>query len=649
MKKYSIIPLLTNNVDEVCNDIIRQYNDDIATEALFIMTLTPEGDPVIDKSAILCEEYKMFSDNLASKGYRAGVLVQATIGHGYRLAKKAPFTHQISLMNGESTFRICPYDEGFRAYIKDAFAKIAACNPTSIMVDDDFRLFATSHKGCACHLHMAELSKRIGRKIDRDELIDTLNRDTPEAQSLMNVFYETQVDSLIGAARAMREGIDSVDKTIPGTFCLCGSTCEGAREIAEILAGEGNPTVIRIHNGNYTPDGAKYITKSAQRCATQMAVVGKEGVTFLAETDTCPQNRYSTSAANLHAHFSISILEGVAGCKHWITKTNNFEPKSGEAYRKKLAKYAGFYEELCRTVADVEWQGCKIPLPKKAFVPHVPVAKFEYPSDYIGWSSCVLERLGLPLYFSERDGGAVCLEEKMDVFFSDEELKQILSGTVFLSIDAAKSLINRGFGKYIGVDVESIPKGDFSARKEIVGGKNVSLPVNLHKLIPSSDGVISRSDIIAAVNPLDPSTYTPIFPGVAEFKNELGGTVFTFAGTPRTPFNYTTAFSFLTEPRKKQLISFLSETGNLPIYYPDDAEVYLKAGKMKNGDLFCAFTNISLDELENLTLVCEKEINEISMLLPNGEWQNVAFSNVDGTLVIDATAKTLHPVILKLK
>ena len=56
---------------------------------------------------------------------------------------------------------------------------------------------------------------------------------------------------IVGAAKAMREGIDRVDPSIPGVFCGCGHNFEFGAEITEALAGEGNPTVVRINNGNY--------------------------------------------------------------------------------------------------------------------------------------------------------------------------------------------------------------------------------------------------------------------------------------------------------------------------------------------------------------------------------------------------------------
>ena len=650
MKLYSIMPLFENRAKEIADDIERQYKDGIATEALFSMTLVPEGDPVVNKAKILTEKFTKIASVLRERGHNAGILAQATIGHGYKLGKRAPFQHLVTLEEGTTTFRVCPYDEGFRSYIKDAMATLASAKPTSIMVDDDMRLFASPKRGCSCPLHLAEISKRAGRKIDREELYRILDGTNDESKRMMKIYMETQIDALIGAARAMREGIDSVDPTLQGSFCVCGDTCEGAVEIATILAGKGNPVIVRVNNGNYTPEGAKRLTYSMCRAATQMAVMNEGVDYFLAETDTCPQNRYSTSAANLHSHFVGSILEGVSGCKHWITRLGAYEPKSGEAYRKKLGKYSGFYNELSRIVPTLKWQGCRIPLSKGAFIPNLPISDFRYPSQYNGWNVCVLERLGLPMYFSAENGGVACFDSRRDELFSDEEILKILSGPVFLAVESAKHLIDRGFGKYLGVDVLEISKDDTRAASEIihVTGSRVNCQVGLHRLLPTSDKTEACSTVIATPEGGGSSKYEPLFPGVTLYNNELGGTVVVFSGTPEARFHYTTAFSFLCEARKLQLIDLLKKCNALPIYYPDDADVYLRAANCDSGALFCSFINLSLDTVENITLVADRAVNSIKRLTPDGKWENVDFAYNGEVLTLELSAYTLDPVILIL-
>ena len=141
----------------------------------------------------------------------------------------------------------------------------------------------------------------------------------------------------------------------------------------------------------------------------------------------------------------------------------------------------------------------------------------------------------------------------------------------------------------------------------------------------------------------------PIFPAVTSYKNTLGGTAIVFCGTPNTNFTYGEAFSYLCAPRKKQIISLMQKHGEIPVYYPDDAEVYVKAGTLPNGDIFCGFFNIGLDNLDEVTLVADRKITEIKMLTPDGEFVNVDFTiDENGVITVPTYAEILHPVILCL-
>ena len=647
MKLYSIVPLNTERIVETCDDIEYQYKSGIATDALFCIPITPEGNPVIDKAAIGVEKYSKFSTELNSRGLNCGILVQATIGHGYELTTKIPFTPVIGLIDGEEKYVACPYDEDFRAYLKRSFEIFAKANPSIIMVDDDFRLFARSYRGCTCPRHMAEIGRRFGKPITREELLSRSKVDNEENRRLMRIFFDTQVDSLIGAALAMREGIDAVNPQLQGAFCNCGDTCEGAEEIAKILSGKGNPVILRIHNGKYCSPGARNISGSIARAATQIAVLKKDVDIFLAETDTCPQNRYSTSAASLHTQFVTSILEGASGAKHWITRMSAYEPKSGSAYRNKLSKYSGMYSELSEIVKNIEWFGARIPLSSRRWLPYPPLSEYKYASGENAWATCVLERLGLPMYFSDKSGGAVFIDGKRDKFFNDKEILDMLSGTVFLASESADSLIKRGFAKYLGVTVRDALPTDSKASGEIIYTTGEISGVQMCRRIiePASADTVERSSVYTCP---DGKSKIHLHSGVTTYKNEISGTVNVFCGTPLSRFVYTEAFSFLNESRKAQLVELMKESGNLPIYYPDDAEVYMKAGNLDD-KIFCAFVNIGLDNLGEITLVCERTIHRISLLMPNGEYTECSFTVSDGRIVVNAPAFILDPVIMILE
>ena len=628
----------TDHIDEICQDIKEQYESGVATCALFKMTLVPEGNPPVDKVSKMCKSYRLFQEKLNSMGLKCGILVQASVGHGWVLGEKFAFQKHTNFDDGKTRDSVCPLDTGFHEYIYNVMKAVASENPECIMIDDDFRTIWFKGEGCACPLHMARFNEKAGTSLTDRELWDIVNNHYDErAKRYTDIFIEVQKESLIEAAKIMRAGIDSVNPKLPASYCCCGNNAEFAYEIAKILAGEGNPITVRINNGNYTPAGARFFSRVFHRAATQIEKLKGKVDVILAETDTCPQNRYSTGAMSLHTHYTGTILEGANGAKHWITRLLTYEPESGAAYRKILSKYNGFYEKLAELQPTLKWKGCRI------FTPNTP--DFTYgrvKEEWDGWSYCVLERLGLPIYFSSQNGGALCLEGDADSRMSDDEIIKALSGTVLLASDTASNLEARGFSKYIGVSVRNW-QGKTPVKEKLSNGALTNIQMKIKELVPLDESV--KIDSYAA-NTIDSENYENLFPAVTVFENSLGGTVITFSGTPVAEFNLVEAFSFLTYSRKKQLINLLKPTGNLPLYYLGDEEVYLKAAEMENGEYFVAIFNIGLDPIENIDLCCDFTPKSVKILTPSGKIEKIPFVSTNEKISLEVGAKTLEPVVL---
>jgi len=653
---YSIVPLDIEHMDEVCEDIVLQYRTGVSSCPLFMMTLVPEGNPPVDKAAIMCKNYLLFKEKLDRLGIPSGILVQASIGHGWVLSEMFPYQRYTNLIDGEEPYVVCPYDEGFRDYCRGFMTTIASCHPSVVMVDDDLRLLGRSGSGCACELHMNRFRQLSGTDMDRVSLRDLLFSGTEKGKQTAELFVETQKDSLLGAALAMREGLDAVDPTLPGCYCCVGNNAEFAYEIASALAGKGNPVVVRINNGNYTAAGARGIGNAAYRAASQIAKLKDKVDCILAETDTCPQNRYSTGAMQLHAHFTATILEGAGGAKHWITRLGAHEPSSGKAYRKKLSQYAGFYRTLAGLVPSLDWQGLRMPITDVAYydfgtltgTPENGLSTDNWgciAGHYSGWGKCVAEWMGLPMYFGAKKGGILCLEGDAPDYISDEALKGALSGPVLLAGDSAMRLIKRGFGDLIGVDVRPWEGKTPSLELLSVNNNKTSVQKNALELIPK-EGALEDS---AVYHTVDAIHLEKLFPGSVIYHNASGGTVFTFCGTPLTPYNLVDAFSFLNESRKAQLVRMLFSTGCCPACFAGDEEVYFRTALMPDGGLFCALFNMGLDPMDEAVLFLNRSCQSAEILNADGEWSPVPFDLKDGILTVRKQVLTLDPLILRIR
>ena len=153
---YSIMRLNVpdDKILSVCEDIKQQYLQGVSSCPLFSMTLVPEGKTPMDKVYKTCAKYKKFKDILDEMGIPTGVLIQASLGHGYVLGDKFTFQGYVGFEDGIEQQVACPADKDFQQYIYDMIKEVAKLNPKTIMMDDDLRLIARPGKGCACPLHM---------------------------------------------------------------------------------------------------------------------------------------------------------------------------------------------------------------------------------------------------------------------------------------------------------------------------------------------------------------------------------------------------------------------------------------------------------------------------------------------------------------
>ena len=642
MYNYSIISLNIANVDEVCQDIKEQYENGVSSCALFCLTMVPEGDPLLPKAEQQCAKYDLFRDKLSSWGIECGILVQCTMGHGYPLNNPSSLTRIKGLSGKDEVNDHCPLDQNFREYLREQFRVIASHKPKHIMVDDDFRLIIRPAKGCTCDLHLDAFEKKTGVRKTREEIFAHCTGTTAEDKIYRDAFVETQLESLVECAKYMREGIDMVDPTLPGSFCCVGPCCEAATEIATILAGKGNPVQVRVNNGRYHPLGPKNLSNTFMRAAVQIATLKGQGHVdnFLAETDTCPQNRYSTGAMSLHSHFTGTILEGCSGAEHWITRLCTFEPKSGKKYREVLGKHKKFYEKISELVPTLKWRGSRVP------VSSIPDYRLTDDKSVSGWGMCVLERLGIPFYFSDKSSNVTVLDSLMDELYSDDDIKDMLSHTFIIDGACAERLCNRGFSEFLGVEVKPWKGKNISGETFLNEGLNGKAMVEAREI-----KVLDESVIVDSVNYhiSDGVTMETLFPATTVYKNSLGGTVIVFNGNVKTDFHYTTAFSMLCETRKNQLVRLLKTYGDMPVYVPDDDEVYLRVADMPDGSTFCALFNISLDPIDNIRIVCEKIPETIEYLTCDGEFVPCEFKFDDGVVELEKSANILTPVILKIK
>ena len=619
LKTLHVVPLLPGHERDVAADAEELLNSGVCTDIAGIMTLVPEGNPPEDKARILGDRFTAFREALRGGTSRLGILAQATIGHGWKPDEPSKY-QKIIRPDGTAAYQMCPLDPAFQDYIRDAFQHLATLKPAFIMIDDDFRLL-TGRNGCFCPLHLSEIGRRLGRELMREELVDVLREDADAAHD----YDALLLDSLMKLAGMIRGAIDAMDPSIPGSFCACYGDIRHAEPLARRLAGGDNPPVIRINNARYLTPEMRTFPIRMYHGAAQIAGFSSD-ITILAETDTCPHNRYSTGARLMHAHYTGSILEGCHGAKHWLTRTHTWQPSSGDAYRAILAQYRGFYQTLFRAVRESTPADCVA-----AALPSVPVFNPAPDHGNSGGSartwSAVIGVLGLPCNYARMPNLPAMMTGEDVQLFADKDLRLLLKHGMLLDGSAAEALNRRGFADAIGVRAEVWTGPTVSAERwgEIV----LRADTRYSRLEPLSTHTRIHSTLLHRTSGVS-EAFSELTPAVTLFENTAGGRVAVVAASCGVGLSLTApGRSYYDADRKRELVELLSFVCGQPIafYYPGDAEVYLKLRRFADNRYLVTLFNLGHDPLDVIPLSSPYAIEGAEILVPEGSWQEISCLN----------------------
>lgn len=642
-----LVMLFDENVERQAQDLKKMSAEKVADVHMISFFLVPEGNPPFDKISLYEDKYRRLRAAIGDADCKTGIILQATLGHGFELEVPHPFQKMVSRENGREAWMkniVCPLDENFRKYVRDCVVRIAKLKPCVIMVDDDFRIMG-GRNGCLCPLHLAKIKKEFGYDLTREQLKKHLRGNSESDRKISDAAMKVNGESLIELAKIIREAIDSVD---PSIQCLmCGSPDDMLHDgdIARALAAKGMPATLRIGNARYYNPKYRDLYHTARQLAVQNAIAKPDRV--YAEIDTYPRNRYFTSARTLHAGLVVSILEGATGAKYWPNRFVDYEPDSGIEYKKILAENRDAYDTLAAEMKNAKYAGLsEIVIPAPKTLRHDSALLM---GDACFWSQ-ITGVMGLPVSYSEisKLDRPALVRGRTAAALSDEQIKKILALGCVLDGDAAMEFQKRGFGKYLGVKISPWDKNVKITRERFgkncgkIGGIVCEPPANPFKLETASDKTVVFSDFIHL-----PYTYGDkklaeyLAPASTYFENELGGKVVVFASRPEGP-------NHLTESRKAQYIKLFNMIAPYSVWYDGDAEVYLKNASLKDGGELVAFTNVGLDPISPLTLSSTKKFSSAKILKRNGQWDSIDFKQKEnGDISVDIRAEIYDPVILK--
>lgn len=622
--------------------------------------------PSLELYRIWADIYEQRREEFRREGIEADFWIGETIGHGGLIASKtSPFSPIIGPEGEAAIGCSCPMDPDFLHYIEEVFSILAEKKPGTILLDDDFRLnfhMPAAPVGCFCHRHVAELNRRMGTNLTREELAATvLSRNgDPEVR---RTWSRVTGDSLVHMARVIERAVHKISpETRIGLATAMTHWSSEGLDMAELLrafAGDTRP-LIRTYGSPYrNEDKLAHIGRIVEFSQAQRVWLKKHlpEAEILAEGDTYPHTGYCCPIAMVHSYeIGLYALDFPEVLRYPYPFSAPASHETG--YVDKTIRERERYTQIRELFADSEEFGGVCPLWIPNNMPNIPIPEDMNRPDYAWPDEPValyfLSKMGIPLSYEEENAPVFAAGAGIDSL-SDEQIEQILDRGAILDGVAARVLQDRGFD--IGLTVTGKTDGPAFER--------YSDPINgAHKdetiwLLTGSKDIYYQTEVAAGGRIISSFTGKEAgwsTPAVVLTENAKGQRMMIYT------FDLFRGFKgrqlLHNYARQEQLIHGVRWVVGRPLPvaakgHPDLHLICRKKGK----DLFIAMHNSHLDPLEEVCLLFDREIlagKELFLADRKGAVLRPARLTVtedgelsEGLLEVDLPAMELCVLILK--
>lgn len=570
---------------------------------------------------------------------------------------KGSFQYITDIDGGVSDSSPCPLGTQFRETFSDNVATVVQiAHPFLIQFEDDYELSwqpPTVKFGCFCPLHLAEFARRQQRSYTREELLNIFNQVNPESMKLRREWAEMSRDSLASLASLIREKVDRIAPETRISLCQSGSADfdgDFTEAVTRAFAGKTRPAV-RLYGSSYSSDDATTLPVSVFHALYSRQHLPSD-FEFFHESDTYPHSRFFMSAAKLKCLMTAAFAYRFDDSLFYATQYLD-NPLEEKGYLGMFRSEAARFSALKEAVKDTRVEGCEI-----VYRPFGHIAspyqgkRPENPNN--AWVN-ITGKFGIP--HTSVNGKVKLISGKVTETMNDDDIRKLLSGSVFLDGRAAYCLCKRGFGDMIGAEVSTGKQANFCYEgiRDLKNYTNITgnLMYNLIFAPAGSEGgsffVMKPSNQAEIITDFLDAEEKPVIPGMLRFENKLGGriaiTAFDLTGNLSS-----TVFNYKKKELVRQTIEWLGKQP-LPVFVKDLPNVFCIFNRSEAGNYsMITIINLSSDSVNSFSLDIAPELkgSTVELMNENGQWKSLATNTNTCTIKIDTELRLMSPVILKL-
>ncbi len=521
---------------------------------------------------------------------------------------------------GRTTPCGCPIGKKFRENTKERLQIWAKTQPDVIWIDDDFRmhnhggaLFARSEgkppyidRYCYCDNHIRLFNEKYNTNYDRETLVNEILQEG-EPSWARKAYFDFVGETMVDTASWVSSTIRSVSpKTrVAQMVSQADAHTNEARNWNAFLTAisGGDIPMVRTGLGPYFEyDRLDYCTAYMETAQMQAQI--RE--TYMDKVEYCPEvenTRYTVWSKSASATTYQMFLGAFLGGKAITLALHDLDGGAFEdepRYEEMLRRQKPFLDKIVGLGLDqAEDLGVIIPTCGDS-AKRYHLTKGENFNELCGRQRYIekyLMNIGIPCRYANvkelNEKGCVALDRYAANFLTDDELRTILQGGVFLDGGAAEVLIGRGFAEQIGV--------------KTIKRKNVFLQAENINLFTRNDGTNIRIPCRVPINcwfEIETLEGTKVFStfldkkgdafkGLTFFDNSLGGRVAVY------PMEKDFGVSGFYTHHRVNLIKDTFEKLCSTLPRINTESFTLVATRKKGDEVYYALTNLATDDSES--------------------------------------------------
>ena len=567
--------------------------------------------------------------------------------------------------DGNVSGAICPLDRGHAAdFARKLCAGLKIGRPGVVLIEDDVTLsnhpgLKNAMKGCFCPLHMKAFAEKVGKTWTPKEVAGLFRNRTKENAPLRQAWADVSRESLVWFAATVRR---EIDKVAPETrVCQCqsgyvdfdGDTTEA---VARAWAGKTRP-ISRIFGSCYydenlpcsVANGLSHVFWSAQHLPADFEIIH--------ETDSYPHIRFYNSSLFLIGELAGALKAGAQDSLYYCMRYND-DPLEDPGYAARLRDFRARFETVTRFRAEARPVGVRmVYTPREVYMVRGETKK-SASCGMLAASTHFLAKLGFPAVTRE-DAPVATLFGNTPEALTDEEIRALFAGGLFIDGEAAAILSQRGFSDLMGVEArdDADHRVGFAYERilDVAGcaarGRNVRYSCSNGQ---ATLGWTRYECVFAELKALPGTVAWSVFrddadrdvaPSVTYFRNRLGGRVGVMARSVDCPQHES-----VYTPRKQELLHNLFAKladGRLAVHAPKTPGTFVLAAE-KDGELLVMVNNLAGEPRSDIALEFADEWKSARMerLGADGKW--TPLGNAAVQTVLPFTCEAMVPEFIRL-